>query len=308
MFSDDSGKRDFLHRIVVSTSIVLCDIHAQAIAAEPKECENGAIISESAVPGAYQQMCMSLPTRSITLKSTGSKIDILQGTGNGQGVSGRTGVALWNSGLLLTRLLDSLAQHESGFFGGKTVLELGCGTALASIAASKLGASEVIATDGNEEVVSLAKQNLENNNIFPESTSSSRRGDAHYLKWGSLDTVDFYDSADIVIGSDLTYNSGSWGLLAESFDAVLKRKGIIIYLTLGHAGFNVVGELGGFLTLVDSQGALEVVKEGSAAWPFPNVSSLEKLILTSLNSKEREVIMGTGGFKAVVLKKKNRRR
>jgi SAM-dependent methyltransferase len=301
-------RREFLSQAIVSLISYFNIQDADAI--EPQECANGAIIPESAVPGAYQQICMGLPTREITLKSTGDKISILQGFGDDQGFSGRTGVALWNSGILLTRLLDLLAQEERGFFNGKTVLELGCGTALTTIAASKLGAVEVISTDGNEEVISLAKQNLENNNIFPGSSSntSAQRGEVHYLKWGSLDAVDFYESADIVIGSDLTYNSGSWGLLAETFDAVLKPNGIIIYLTLGHSGFNVIGELGGFLTLVESQGALEVIKEGSSAWPFQSVSSLEKLISSSLNSKEREVIASTGGFKAIVLRKKKRRR
>ena len=286
-------RREFLSQAIVSLISYFNIQDADAI--EPQECANGAIIPESAVPGAYQQICMGLPTREITLKSTGDKISILQGFGDDQGFSGRTGVALWNSGILLTRLLDLLAQEERGFFNGKTVLELGCGTALTTIAASKLGAVEVISTDGNEEVRSLAKQNLENNNIFPGSSSntSAQRGEVHYLKWGSLDAVDFYESADIVIGSDLTYNSGSWGLLAE---------------TLGHSGFNVIGELGGFLTLVESQGALEVIKEGSSAWPFQSVSSLEKLISSSLNSKEREVIASTGGFKAIVLRKKKRRR
>jgi len=313
-------------RIILQTTVSLLlavDVEgaeANTDTNEPLECKNGAIVSESAVPGAYQQVCMSLPTRSITLKSTGDTINIFQGTaddGGGGGasnqgsVAGRTGVALWNSGILLSRLLDSLAQEEHDFFKGKCVLELGCGTALASIVASKLGADNVIATDGNEEVCRLARRNLEHNNIFPENDESSsgvQRGNASYLKWGSLDAVDFYDTADVVIGSDLTYNSGSWGLLAETFDAILKPNGIVIYLTLGHAGFNVAGELGGFLTLVESKGTIEVVKEGSLAWPFPNVSSLEKLLSKSLTAMEREVITGTGGFKAVVLQKKMKRR
>ncbi len=296
-------------------SLIVGNAAAQdAIATEPPECANGAIVQESAVPGAYQQMCMNLPSRSITLQSNRETINILQGSGDGQGISGRTGVALWNSGLLLTRMLDSIAQQEPDYFNGKTVLELGCGTALAAIAASKLGAQNVIATDGNEEVISLAKQNLERNDILPEGTNTESstqklrgQGEAQYLKWGSLDAADFYDSADIVIGSDLTYNSGSWSFLAETFEAVLKPNGIIIYLTLGHAGFNVGGELGGFLTLIESKGSLRVVKGGSSAWPFENVASLEMLISSSLSAKERDVITGTGGFKAIVLKKKKKR-
>lgn len=272
------------------------------------ECDDGGIVAENSVPGAYQQICMSLQKRSIRLKSTGETVSVLQGTGedglsggNSKGsVTGRTGVALWNSGILLTRLLDEIAGRERNIFVGKTILELGCGTAMASIAASKLGANFVYSTDGNEEVVALAKANLELNVI--------NKGKAAYLKWGSLDAVDYYDIADIVIGSDLTYNSGSWGGLAETFESVLKPNGIVIYLTLGHSGFNLEGELGGFLTLVESQGTLEVVKEGSPSWPFPSISSLNQLLYASLTSKEREVVASTGGFKSVILKKKRKRR
>lgn len=271
----------------------------------------GSIAAENAVPGAYSSECMSLTTRNVKLKSTNEDVIIVQGSADGQGVTGRTGVALWNSGLLLTRTLDFMAQEERDFFQGKTVLELGCGTGLASIAASKFGAANVIATDGNEEVVKLAKQNLENNNIYASTnsqSSSERTGEAQYLKWGSLDVADFYDTADIVIGSDLTYNSGSWGLLSETVNDILKPSGLFCYVTLGHAGFNVASELGGFLTLVDSQGSLEVVKEGSSAWPFQNVPSLEMLVFSSLTFKEREVIAGTGGFKVILFRKRKKRR
>lgn len=268
---------------------------------ELTECKNGAIMAESVVPGAYQQVCMSLPTRSITLKSTGDVISVYQGIsddGNGNGanqggsVAGRTGVALWNSGILLTRLLDLYASEEEGFFTDKAVLELGCGTALASVAASKFGSSRTIATDGNEEVIRLAKRNLDLNNV--------RGGEASLLKWGALDAIDFYGEADIVIGSDLTYNSGNWGVLSETLSTVLKPNGVVIYLTLGHSGFAVEGELGGFLTTVQSQGSLEWMKEDSAR--------LEKLLSKSFSKQDKDVINSTGGFKVAVFKKKKRLR
>jgi len=268
---------------------------------EPMECKNGAIMAESAVPGAYQQICMSLPTRSITLKSTGDVISVYQGItddGNGNGanqggsIAGRTGVAVWNSGILITRLLDLYAMEEEGFFTDKTVLELGCGTALASVAASKLGASRTIATDGNDEVIRLAKRNLEFNDV--------RGGEAALLKWGALDAIDYYGEADIVMGSDLTYNSGNWGVLSETLSTVLKPNGVAIYLTLGHSGFAVEGELGGFLTTVQSQGSLVWMKEDSAY--------LEKLLSKSFSKQDKDVIIGTGGFKVAVFRKKKRLR
>ena len=299
------------------------------------------LLLEGAIPGAYQNICMSLPERSIILKSTGDEIKIYQGTGtgttttssidnnnnNGGSVTGRTGVALWNSGLLLSRLLDeiSFTMMKKQIFDEKIVMELGCGTGFASIVASKLGAKYVYATDGNQEVLKLTKVNLERNGIFPytddnnksATISSARSGDEYTrinngeacsLQWGSLDSIDYYDTADVIIGSDLTYNSGSWRLLVDTISSVLKPKGYFLYLTLGHSGFNVSGELNGFLTVVQSYGLLDVIDENNADWPFPGVESLELLLLSSLSEKETTLTRATGGFKIVVLRPKQRKK
>lgn len=68
------------------------------------ECDDGTIVAEMQIPGAYQQLCMSLPSRTITLKSIGETVTVVQGAAedqssgasNNSSVSGRTGVALWN--------------------------------------------------------------------------------------------------------------------------------------------------------------------------------------------------------------------
>lgn len=50
------------------------------------------------------------------------------------------------------------------------------------------------------------------------------------LQWGLLDATEYDTSADVIIGSDLTYNSGSWVALAETMSTLLKDEGIVIYL------------------------------------------------------------------------------
>jgi predicted nicotinamide N-methyase len=121
-------------------------------------------------------------------------------------------------------------MSNSSFFKGKTTVELGCGAALSSIAVGKLvgvggGAtsSVVIATDNNPEVLNLAKRNIERNDLSGVVTTAM-------LQWGSMAAVDYENSADVVIGSDLTYNSGSWVALAETMSIILKPGGIVIYL------------------------------------------------------------------------------
>lgn len=288
---DDGARRRCLSAAVAAAAGFGAGFPALAAAAaavavagkdeEPEECRGGAIVAEAAVPGAYQQVCMTLPERKITLKSTGDEISVLQGSASGTGtLSGRTGVAVWNSGLLLARLLDRLAvegasspsRRGSGgtmttpppaakakaaaLFRDLTVLELGCGTALSSIVASKLGAARVFATDGNAEVVELARSNLERNGVADVVLSDDDDGQgggggggegrAAELHWGLLDASDYYDAADVILGSDLTYNSGSWRVLSETLAAALKPDGYVLYLALGHSGFGVAGELGGF--------------------------------------------------------------
>ena len=277
---------------------------------------------------------MNLNERSFTLKSTKDEIIIYQGQvinsndGNNNKPSepnttlaGRTGVALWNSGLLLARLLDEIQinmnnqqpngdGNESLLFQKKTVLELGCGTGFASIVASKLGANYLYATDGNMEALTLAKANLKRNGVNPKGIDDSFKqfGEACSLQWGLLDAIDYDDVADVIIGSDLTYNSGSWRMLVDTIGTILKPNGYMLYLTLGHSGFNLAGEINGFLTVVQSAGTLEIVEEGCPSWPFPGIGSLETLLMSTVSEDERAIVKGTGGFKILVLQRKQRRR
>lgn len=121
-------------------------------------------------------------------------------------------------------------MSNSSLFKDKTTVELGCGAALSSIAVGKLvgaggGAtsSVVIATDNNPEVLNLAKRNIERNDLSGVVTTAM-------LQWGSMAAVDYENFADVIIGSDLTYNSGSWVALAETMSIILKPEGIVIYL------------------------------------------------------------------------------
>jgi len=260
-----------------------------------KQCNDGKIAPESQVPGAYQQLCMGLEQRMFKLQSSGDTITVAQGTNSagGSSVAGRTGVAVWNSGILLTRLLDEINQYSS-IFKEKTVLEVGCGAGLASIALAKFGSSSVLATDANVEVLGLATRNFELNNV----SSVAKTAELH---WGLLDASEYDASADIVVGSDLTYNSGNWLALAETMATVLKPDGVVLYLTLGHSGFNVQGELSGFLQVAENAG-LQVLQEEQLVG-----QKLSYLLERITSTDEKQVISANGGARAVLLGKKNRK-
>ena len=213
-------------------------------------------------------------------------------------------VAVWNSGILLTRLLDRLNEYSNqSIFKNKSVIELGCGAALSSIAVAKFGASSVFATDANSEVLALAQRNIERNNISSSSSSVSIKTST--LQWGIMDATEYDSSADIIIGSDLTYNSGSWVALSETMATILKPTGIVIYLTLGHSGFNVGGELGGFLSVAENTG-LRVLTKDMDEWKnnFGNIQSVNELLATVVTPEEKTVIDTNGGARVVILGRK----
>jgi hypothetical protein len=57
------------------------------------------------------------------------------------------------------------------------------------------------------------------------------------LRWGSAAAAaaeDYGSFANIVIGSNLTCNGGSWAALAKTVSAILKPGGIVIYLVRLH--------------------------------------------------------------------------
>ena len=81
---------------LLSTSIPLSSTSSAAatVEEEQKLCQNGRIVSESPVPGAYQQVCMNLDERTFKLSSIkeDNSITVFQGTNSGAGeVAGRTG-------------------------------------------------------------------------------------------------------------------------------------------------------------------------------------------------------------------------
>ena len=291
-----------LQSSLLSSSSSLCVSSTETNIENVNICRNGALVPEQAIPGAYNQICMTLSERIVPLTVT-------KGTGGGGGEtkiipitiqqeasgSGRTGMAVWNSGLVLTRLLTKLQP----IFQPQTILELGCGTGLVSIAASKLWAdgptTNIVATDGNPDVVQLAQRNIKRNCIESDDDNESNV-EAVMLPWGVLNAIDF--SADLVLGADLTYNSGSWRVLAETMATILSPAGIVVYLSLGHEGFNVNPEMDGFLSVCREVGGLIPVSDINGV-PIDN---LMKDILTPAESKQ---VYSSGGARVVVLRRKD---
>lgn len=115
--------------------------------------------------------------------------------------------------------------------------------------------------------------------------------------------MDLSETADVVFGSDLTYNSGTWRVLSETMSTVLKEGGFVVYVSLGHPGFYANAELDGFLSVARSQNlvALSDVND-QEHWPLP--FALSSLSHNILSSKERAIIDSNGGYRVLVLQKR----
>ena len=68
-----------------------------------------------------------------------------------------TGATVWPAAMVLLKYLE---YHASDIVQGKRIVDLGTGTGITSIGCAILGASSVICTDGENSVVTLAKENV----------------------------------------------------------------------------------------------------------------------------------------------------
>ncbi|ORX96440.1 putative methyltransferase-domain-containing protein [Clohesyomyces aquaticus] len=125
--------------------------------------------------------------------------------------SGTTGLRTWEASLLLG---SYLVTSETGrrMIEGKRVFELGAGAGMLSILCAKyLAVSGIVASDGDEVIVDMIKDNIFLNGLDTESVSHSVLRTAS-LKWGrSIDAVTFSEDygmeiPDVVLGADVTYD------------------------------------------------------------------------------------------------------
>jgi predicted nicotinamide N-methyase len=104
---------------------------------------------------------------------------------------------LWRSGVALARELDGLALR------GVSVVELGCGLGVPSIAAARAGA-DVLATDADSEALGLVARNAEVNGVRVETA---------LVDWAEPDELVRRAPFDLVLAADVLYERASVALL-----------------------------------------------------------------------------------------------
>lgn len=124
---------------------------------------------------------------------------------------------VWPSALALA---EAVLAREAEFKGAR-VLELGCGLALPSLVAARLGA-KVTATDFHPDVPAFLKENLQRNKI------PGHELDLRYeeLSWAKAVTSELANhSFDWVIGSDVLYERAHGQQLADTLSRFLVSSG-----------------------------------------------------------------------------------
>jgi predicted nicotinamide N-methyase len=133
-------------------------------------------------------------------------------------VDGGIGCATWDASIILSRWI----RKNSGLFTDKRVIELGAGTGLPGIYASKF-CKECILTDYLENVI----ENLSYNINLNERGTNCR---AKMLDWTTWDKSSKLGTCDILIGSELTYTGDLTIIkaLCNVIDGCLQSGGIFV--------------------------------------------------------------------------------
>jgi predicted nicotinamide N-methyase len=108
---------------------------------------------------------------------------------------------------------------------GKRVLELGSGLGLCGILSHLLGASEVIATDGDLDVLRNLRYNMNENRMCNDSILSCPQ-----LIWGQgLNTFEYvYSKQSVILATDVFYSPHLIDPLWYTVDKLLEPDGIFL--------------------------------------------------------------------------------
>ncbi|KAK6522554.1 hypothetical protein TWF281_001994 [Arthrobotrys megalospora] len=130
---------------------------------------------------------------------------------------GHTGSRTWEAALALGEFFLFTPPSISKPISECRILELGAGTAFASILLSKLGAKHVLATDGDERVCETIQTNI-GLNTHTNNISVSQ------LLWGPSqeDNFIYTEPWDLVIGGDITYDTRDLSDLVHTLKKLLE--------------------------------------------------------------------------------------
>lgn len=137
---------------------------------------------------------------------------------NGQTIPS-TGLTLWRAAPLLCEFLHDNAELVQG----KRVLELGAGLGLVGILAEKLGATEVVLTDGDTDTLAQLRENVDSNGC--EKITCPQ------LRWGHRlpEFVSLHGEFDVLLAADIIYVEEIIEPLFDTVVTLMKDKFLLSY-------------------------------------------------------------------------------
>ncbi|KAK9171798.1 putative methyltransferase family protein [Cryptosporidium meleagridis] len=153
-----------------------------------------------------------------------------------------TGVHLWSSSIVASYWIANLVRNEN-IFAGKRVIELGCGCGLMSLAAAVYSRYFFDSQPAKLFLTDVSKLSLENADINIKLNSALLGSNQNfiqvkYLNWFDQESFRNLDpenpeimgSFDIILGSDLVYNSDMEIQLSQVISGLLAIQGTFYYV------------------------------------------------------------------------------
>ncbi|KAG0578646.1 hypothetical protein KC19_4G039000 [Ceratodon purpureus] len=150
---------------------------------------------------AKQNSFVSQGSLQLKLDACGQQLHIMQAPSS-VNTLGVTGGVMWDSGVVLAKLLEYAADTHGLQLRGKKCVELGAGCGLTGCVAALLGAN-VTMTD-MEDRLRLLQKNVDENSY---SLSKAGRASVRELTWGDKPEREIVNPLpDFVVASDVIYN------------------------------------------------------------------------------------------------------
>ena len=159
-----------------------------------------------------------------------------------------TGATVWPAAMVLMKYLE---KHAERLLKDKRCVDLGSGTGITSFGAALLGAKQVICTDGEPNVVKLAKDNLDHvveeiaqqAGVKVETSSggtTSIRGCPIHVQdyWWGTGTISGGNHADVVLVADCVLPKlYPIGPLVDAIDELLQKPEAVAILSYEYRYF-----------------------------------------------------------------------
>uniref|UniRef100_A0A3Q3MIY4 protein-histidine N-methyltransferase n=1 Tax=Labrus bergylta TaxID=56723 RepID=A0A3Q3MIY4_9LABR len=194
----------------------------------------------------------------ILLRTAEQRSDLISGVYEG-------GLKVWEC----TYDLLELIEKDGETFGGKAVLDLGCGAGLLGILALKRGARQVHFQDYNSTVIEQLTEDEEKDGISPPKKRAADLSQDPLLakcRFFSGDWSTFlalvkkeepHPKYDIIFTAETIYNTAYYPALHETLHKLLAPDGLVYLATKSHY-FGVGGGLHLFETFVEQRGVFSL--------------------------------------------------